>query len=101
MSSGDTSTTPSVYCNPGEPWMRRAYHAVVTPRSLAICAMFFTPTSRAICAYTVLTDCAVACWIVRDPPPSPSALWIVQSAPVQFGCVYAVGAAYTFVGGNP
>ena len=62
-------------------------NADVMPRFFAISAMFFTPTSLAICAYTVLIEWVVADVIVADPPPSPSAFLIVQSAPLQLGCV--------------
>src|SRR5437588_11678494 len=39
--------------------------------------------------------------MLLDPPPSPSALWMSQLAPLQPGMWYTVGGEYTFDGEKP
>src|SRR4051794_39720374 len=102
MSSGDTSSAPSVT---ESPWRAGLYQTELRPSFFAVSIVSFTPTCSMSCANTVLIDSHVARRNVVDPPPWPSELPIglhaVETLPWHALGRYSLGAGNTLSGDTP
>src|SRR4051812_48970712 len=102
MSSGDTSSAPSVT---DRPCFAGLYQTELSPSFFAVSTVSFTPTCSMSCANTVLIDSHVARRNVVDPPPWPSelpiGLQLVDTRPWHAFGRYSPGAGKTLSGDTP